>query len=57
MNGQPLLDLPWIAAHVGLIWQRFLQHLELAIVPVALGFAISLASGSPCSATRGPTRP
>ncbi len=45
MNGQPLLDFPWIAGHVGLIWQRFLQHLELTLVPVALGFAISLIVG------------
>lgn len=42
MNGKPFLDFGWIGDHLGLIWERFLQHLELTLIPVALGFAISL---------------
>lgn len=42
MNGKPFLDLGWIGDHPGLIWERFTQHLELTVIPVALGFVISL---------------
>ena len=42
MNGQPFIDWGWISAHLGLVWDRFLQHLQLTVIPVALGFAISL---------------
>ncbi len=42
MNGKPFLDLGWIGGHLGLIWERFVQHLELTVIPVGLGFAISL---------------
>lgn len=42
MNGQPLVKVDWIVDHAGLIWERFLQHLELTVIPVALGFVISL---------------
>ncbi|HYM82923.1 MAG TPA: ABC transporter permease [Candidatus Dormibacteraeota bacterium] len=42
MSGQPFIDVGWIGDHVGLIWERFLQHLELTVIPVALGFTLSL---------------
>jgi osmoprotectant transport system permease protein len=42
MNGRPLIDWSWVAGHLDLIWTRFLQHLVLVVIPVALGFAISL---------------
>jgi len=42
VNGQPFIDWGWISAHLGLVWDRFLQHLQLTVIPVALGFAISL---------------
>ncbi len=45
MNGAPLIEWSWIFAHLPLIWQRFVQHLELTVIPVALGFAISLVVG------------
>lgn len=38
----PFLDFGWIGDHLGLIWERFLQHLELTVIPVAAGFVISL---------------
>ncbi|MBF6606495.1 MAG: ABC transporter permease [Chloroflexi bacterium] len=28
--------------HLGLIWERFTQHLELTVIPVALGFVVAL---------------
>lgn len=42
MNGKPLIEIGWINDHWALIWTRFLQHLELTIVPVAAGFAIAI---------------
>ena len=42
MNGQPFIDVGWIWAHLDVIWTRFLQHAELTVIPVALGFLISL---------------
>ncbi|MHB8460321.1 MAG: ABC transporter permease [Candidatus Limnocylindrales bacterium] len=42
MNGKPFLDFGWIGDHLGLIWERFTQHLELTVIPVALGFVVAL---------------
>ncbi len=42
MNGQPLIDFGWVGGHADLIWQRFLQHLQLTAIPVVLGFVIAL---------------
>ena len=42
MNGEPFIDVGWIGGHVGVVWERFLQHLQLTVIPVFLGFLISL---------------
>ncbi len=41
--GKPLIDFSWIAEHLDDVWERVLQHLQLTIIPLALGFIISLA--------------
>ncbi len=38
----PLVDIGWVTDHFQLIWERFIQHLELTAIPVLVGFAISL---------------
>ena len=38
-----MIDLPWIADHLGAIAGRLAQHVELAAIALAIGFAISLA--------------
>ena len=43
MNGQPLIRWEWIGDHLGPIVGRIGQHLELTVIAVALGFAISFA--------------
>jgi osmoprotectant transport system permease protein len=40
--GQPLIDFSWIGGHLGQIAERIGQHLELTILPVAIGFVIAL---------------
>lgn len=40
--GQPLIDFSWIGDHLGQIAMRIGQHLELTILPVAIGFVIAL---------------
>ena len=40
--GQPLINFSWIGDHLGQIGERILQHLELTILPVAIGFVIAL---------------
>jgi osmoprotectant transport system permease protein len=42
MNDQPLVDWDWVLRHLDDVGERTLQHLQLTIVPVALGFVISL---------------
>jgi len=42
LPGQQLIDLGWIGDHLGQIAQRIGQHLELTILPVAIGFVIAL---------------
>jgi osmoprotectant transport system permease protein len=36
------IDWGWLADHVGAMGQRFVQHLQLVVIAVALGFLISL---------------
>lgn len=43
MSGRPFFDAGWVVAHLPLIGERLVQHVELTAIPVALGFAISLA--------------
>ena len=42
MNGQPFFDVSWARDHLNVVWERFLQHLQLTAIPVFLGFLISL---------------
>jgi osmoprotectant transport system permease protein len=41
--GKPLIDFTWILEHLDDIGEAILQHLQLTIIPLAIGFAISLA--------------
>lgn len=45
MGNRPLIDWGWVAGHLDDIVLRSLQHLQLALLAVAAGFAISLALG------------
>ncbi len=40
--GKPLIDWVWIVEHLDDIWEAVLQHLQLTILPLAIGFVISL---------------
>ena len=40
--GKPLIDFSWIFEHLDDIGVRILQHLQLTILPLILGFIISL---------------
>lgn len=41
-EGAPLIDWDWIFSHLDDVVNRTVQHLQLTIIPVALGFVISL---------------
>lgn len=41
--GTQIFDFGWVGAHLGQIAERIGQHLELTILPVAIGFVIALA--------------
>ena len=40
--GTQIFDFSWVGAHLGQIAERIGQHLELTILPVAIGFVIAL---------------
>ena len=40
--GKPLIDFVWIVEHLDDIAEAILQHLQLTILPLAIGFVISL---------------
>ncbi len=40
--GTQIFDFSWVGAHLGEIAERIGQHLELTILPVAIGFVIAL---------------
>lgn len=42
MEGKPLVDWDWILRHLDDVVTRTAQHLQLTLIPVALGFVISL---------------
>jgi len=42
MEGQPLVDFDWILSHLDDVVERLVQHVQLSIIPVVLGFLISL---------------
>jgi osmoprotectant transport system permease protein len=41
----PLVDWNWIATHLDDVWQRLVEHVWLALLAVAIGFAISFVLG------------
>ncbi len=41
-EGAPLIDWDWIFRHLDDVANRTIQHLQLTIIPVALGFVIAL---------------
>jgi osmoprotectant transport system permease protein len=43
VNGQPLIDVGWIATHLDDLAVATAQHLVLTAIPLAVGFVISLA--------------
>jgi osmoprotectant transport system permease protein len=43
MNGEPLVRWDWLWAHLGPIGDRVGQHLYLAVIAIAVGFAIAFA--------------
>lgn len=45
MRDKPLVDWAWVVDHLDDIAERSLQHLQLALLAVAAGFAISMAVG------------
>ena len=40
--GKPLIDFAWIVDHLDDILEAILQHLQLTIIPLVLGFILSL---------------
>ena len=40
--GTKIFDPGWVAGHLGSIGERIVQHLELVVVPLAIGILISL---------------
>ena len=40
--GKPLIDFAWIVEHLDDIGEAILQHLQLTIIPLILGFIVSL---------------
>lgn len=40
--GKPLIDWPWILEHLDDLGEAILQHLQLTILPLAIGFVLSL---------------
>jgi osmoprotectant transport system permease protein len=42
VEGKPLVDWDWISRHLDDVGTRTLQHLELVLIPLAIGFVVSL---------------
>lgn len=40
--GKPLIDWTWIVEHLDDIWESVFQHLQLTIIPLAIGFVLSM---------------
>ena len=41
MLAEQLIQWDWVVDHADLIWSRFLQHIELTVLAVVIGLAIS----------------
>jgi osmoprotectant transport system permease protein len=39
--GTKVFDVTWTLGHLGQLWERIVQHLELTVIPLALGIVIS----------------
>ena len=42
LDGRPLIDWAWIGNHTDELWERFVEHLVLTGLAVAIGLALSL---------------
>jgi len=42
LGAEPLIRWRWVFDHVDQIWARLLEHVQLTVLAVAIGFAISL---------------
>ena len=42
MEGRPFVDLAWIAAHLDDVAEKTVQHLQLLVIALAIGFAVAL---------------
>ncbi len=42
LEGQPLIDWEWIFTHLDDVAEAILQHLQLTILPLVIGFVLSL---------------
>jgi len=40
--GAKIFDFGWVAGHLGQVWERIVQHLQLTVIPLALGIVIAL---------------
>jgi osmoprotectant transport system permease protein len=40
--GTKVFDFGWVAGHLGQIWERIVQHLELTVLPLLLGVIVSM---------------
>src|SRR6185437_11817722 len=40
--GTKIFDFGWVAGHLGQVWERIVQHLQLTVIPLALGIVIAL---------------
>jgi osmoprotectant transport system permease protein len=40
--GTKIFDFGWVAGHLNQVWDRIAQHLQLTVIPLALGIAIAL---------------
>jgi osmoprotectant transport system permease protein len=43
MQSEPFIRWDWIASHLGEIWSRTVEHLELTGIAVGIGFALAMA--------------
>jgi osmoprotectant transport system permease protein len=40
--GTKIFDFGWVAGHLGQVWERIVQHLQLTVIPLGLGIVIAL---------------
>ena len=42
LEGKPLIDWEWILEHLDDIAESILQHVQLTVIPLAIGFVLSM---------------